>query len=139
MPSLIDRWFEYYREVVKYTLNDEPVPFDQQDAIREVLRRVIESYEQRSFDDTLLMLGVLRGMVFPEVHDPLIMPEQLHPRFVDFLLDEEMWSQIRSMQRNEAGFLSKALNEINIPYIVNDLKEMVEQDTIFVRQDDGRE
>ena len=139
MPSLIDKWFQYYREVVKHTLNIKPVCFDNQEFIRESIRRVINSYECKSSDDSLLMLGVLRQLIFPLNTDPIIAPEQLHPRFVDFMLDEEMWKKIKSFDRHAKFKLTELLTEISLSYIVKDLKEMYEQEMIFARQDDGRQ
>jgi predicted transcriptional regulator len=86
------------------------------------------------------MLGVLRRFIFPTDTDPIIAPEQLHPRFVDFMLDEEMWIKIKDLKHYNKTFkLTRLLTEINLSYIVKDLKEMYDQGMIFARQDDGRQ
>jgi len=118
--NLIEKWVPYYRSAVKHTLapavvGDKQVPFF------EVIKRVIDSYAKGSLAGGLSGLCDLRELVFPELVDPPFAPEQFHPRFADFMLDENMWEQIGRRKLSSEGIM----------FIVDDLSDMYYLNQIF--------
>lgn len=132
LPVDLLKYARFYCQAIEETL-DTSVPQDIKNNINNIVRDIFKSYEKGNIQDVFFNLLELRNTIFPDDKDPSIPPEALSNRFVwDFLDDGYMWAYLLHFKKDP----SVGPEEIQAAqFIVEDLKDLINTDGLFAKQE----
>ena len=118
-------YIDVFKDTIKSTLR-RPLSKDIQLKLKEVLCNILVLWKRDDYYSAIIELCLFREMLFFEGDD--IRPEQMHPHFVDIILDENMWEFIVDI-KNKGLFLES--NKEGMELIISDLNYCLEKEEVF--------